>query len=1323
MERFLPSVFNKKFQQCRKKSFPTIFLLGVFLSLMSATNVFGQSQTFTTNTTWNSPTGVTSLTVQAWGAGGGGASSGKNKAGGGGGAYASGLVAVTPASSYSIIVGSGGAPGNSGGSSTFINVSTLTAAGGLQGSSGTNGGTGGIKGSTGTANYAGGSAVNISSANGYGGGGGGGSAFTTANGGNGAPNSSTNPSLGGAGGVGTGAGGNGGNAGVGGSNGSAPGGGGGGGGDNATSGSGAAGQIIISWPTITGFGTTGGCVGSTITINGANLSGATSVTIGGTPAAILSNTTTQITATIGNGTTGPVTVVAALGTVTSTSTFTVNSLPAITNQPSTATQTVCVNGAATPLSVATTGTNLTYQWYSNTTSSNTGGTSISGATSANYTPVTSTQGTLYYYVVVNGTCTPAVTSNVSGAITVNPIATVNSVSNQTVCNNGSTAAINFTSPTTGGTIVYNWTNSNPAIGLAASGSGNIAPFTATNSGTAPATATITVTPSYSNGGTTCTGTSTTFTITVNPTVTVNTVTPQTVCNNGLTTAITFSSSTTTGTITYNWRNSNATIGLAASGSGNIASFTATNSGTAPVTATITVTPSYTNAGVTCTGTATTFTITVNPTTKAVLSGDATICNGATTTLSLAVTGSGTISGTLSDGTAFNGTAPTITVNVSPSATTSYTIATLTNGTCASIATDKSGSATVTVNHRPTAVLSGSASLCIGNSTTLSLAVTGPGTISGTLSDGTPFSGSAPTITVSVSPSVTTTYTITSVTNGTCSSIAGDMSGSATVTVYKPVAITTSPTAQSVCATFPVSFKVEATGDGLTYQWYKNGSALSNTSNISGATTNVLNYAQVDANDNGASFYVVVSGTAPCTSVTTTPVSLTVDQKIVINKQLASQTACENGRVSFTVEATASDALTYQWRKNGVNITGETNSTFTIASAGASDAANYDVVISGPSTYSCPIAYSAVASLAVNLNSTISLSSITGTDGQTVCINNPLTNITYAIGGGGTGATVTGLPAGVTGAYNGGTFTISGIPTVSGTFNYTVTTTGPCVNNSLSGTITVNANSTIALLSATGTNTQTICINNLLTNITYTIGGGGTGASITAGALPAGVTGSFNAGVFTISGTPTASGTFNYTVTTAGPCVNTALSGTITVNANSTISLSSAAGTNGQTVCINNAITNITYAISGGGTGASVAAGTLPAGITGTFNAGVFTISGTPTASGTFNYTVTTTGPCVNTALSGTITVNANSTISLSSGTGTNGQTVCINNAITNITYAIGGGGTDASITAGSLPAGVTGSFSAGVFTIGGTPTVSGTFSYTVTTKGPCFKSS
>ena len=119
-----------------------------------------------------------------------------------------------------------------------------------------------------------------------------------------------------------------------------------------------------------------------------------------------------------------------------------------------------------------------------------------------------------------------------------------------------------------------------------------------------------------------------------------------------------------------------------------------------------------------------------------------------------------------------------------------------------------------------------------------------------------------------------------------------------------------------------------------------------------------------------------------------------------------------------------------------------------------------------------------------------------------------------------------------GTYAGGVVTITGTPSVAGVFNYTVSTTGPCINPTATGTITVRANTTLTLTSAPGTNNQTLCINVPIVNITYAVGGSGTNGTVSG--LPSGVTGNYVGGVVTISGTPTASGVFNYTVSTTGP---------------------------------------------------------------------------------------------------------------------------------------------------------------------------------------------
>ncbi|MFY8138494.1 MAG: proprotein convertase P-domain-containing protein, partial [Flavobacteriales bacterium] len=92
-----------------------------------------------------------------------------------------------------------------------------------------------------------------------------------------------------------------------------------------------------------------------------------------------------------------------------------------------------------------------------------------------------------------------------------------------------------------------------------------------------------------------------------------------------------------------------------------------------------------------------------------------------------------------------------------------------------------GSTNITINTRPTGSINGTATICASSPTNLTLTVTGTGTISGTLSTGQSFSGTAPTIIVSVSPSSSTTYTIATLSDANCSANAGDLSGSAVIT--------------------------------------------------------------------------------------------------------------------------------------------------------------------------------------------------------------------------------------------------------------------------------------------------------------------------------------------------------------------------------------------------------------------------------------------------------------------------------------------------------------------------------------------------------------
>jgi len=88
----------------------------------------------------------------------------------------------------------------------------------------------------------------------------------------------------------------------------------------------------------------------------------------------------------------------------------------------------------------------------------------------------------------------------------NPVADLNT------CPGALTGPVNFSSSTPG--VTYLWTNDNPAIGLAASGTGSVPVFTATNAGNTAISGTITVKPAFENAGCYCTGEPVQFKITV-----------------------------------------------------------------------------------------------------------------------------------------------------------------------------------------------------------------------------------------------------------------------------------------------------------------------------------------------------------------------------------------------------------------------------------------------------------------------------------------------------------------------------------------------------------------------------------------------------------------------------------------------------------------------------------------------------------------------------------------------------------------------------------------------------------------------------------------
>lgn len=148
-----------------------------------------------------------------------------------------------------------------------------------------------------------------------------------------------------------------------------------------------------------------------------------------------------------------------------------------------------------------------------------------------------------------------------------------------------------------------------------------------------------------------------------------------------------------------------------------------------------------------------------------------------------------------------------------------------------------------------------------------------------------------------------------------------------------------------------SFAVTASGDlPLAYQWRKNGDNLTNVGNVSGAGAATLSLAGVTFGDAGL-YDVVITNTYG--SVTSAPALLTVVQLPAITGEPVSRTNLAGEIALFSVTASGTGPLTYQWRKGGVNLTsagniiGVTTANLSVSNLVAADAGAYDVLVANP----------------------------------------------------------------------------------------------------------------------------------------------------------------------------------------------------------------------------------------------------------------------------------------------------------------------------------------------------------------------------------------
>ena len=162
---------------------------------------------------------------------------------------------------------------------------------------------------------------------------------------------------------------------------------------------------------------------------------------------------------------------------------------------------------------------------------------------------------------------------------------------------------------------------------------------------------------------------------------------------------------------------------------------------------------------------------------------------------------------------------------------------------------------------------------------------------------------------------------------------------ATLNVTTPPAITSQPHAQTVITGGSATFSVSATGGtSLTYQWRKNGTAITGAN----GPTFVINNAQAaDAGNYDVLIANALGGTASSLAQLSV---VTASAAPVITAQPASKTGLAGSSIALSVAASGAPSPGYQWRKNGASIPGATSSTFNLGNVTAGDAGSYDVIV-------------------------------------------------------------------------------------------------------------------------------------------------------------------------------------------------------------------------------------------------------------------------------------------------------------------------------------------------------------------------------------------
>ena len=320
--------------------------------------------------------------------------------------------------------------------------------------------------------------------------------------------------------------------------------------------------------------------------------------------------------------------------------------------------------------------------------------------------------------------------------------------------------------------------------------------------------------------------------------------------------------------------------------------------------------------------------------------------------------------------------------------------------------------------------------------------------SGTVLTATATGFSSPRYTWSASPSdgaglpsnhtnlTTNTITVTPTTGGnytyTCSVTEGG-SGSATtasITIYVPQTptVTISPATATACGSYDITPSINTNCGNATYAWSRNGTALGVTTENYTATTSGT-YTITVTNSALQQYDLIVQNGVPAIVVVAPTASTTGKAVPIGTGGIGSNTSA--GNIAYNAATNLQRAIVVN---GGVRYDSGNRTGYVIPIQSCTATASIDVTIDVPPT----------------------LTHISGSTSQDACIDNAIENIVYHYTPANASVSVSGLPSGVDYTANSGVLTISGSPTVSATYSYTVTvSSGSCPSATpLTGTIKV-----------------------------------------------------------------------------------------------------------------------------------------------------------------------------------------------------------------------------------------------------------------------------